>query len=120
MMISGADVIRGLAVVVGALAVLGGLVAVSIGGAPALSGAWAVVFGLVILAAAILERGRYRSAHAEATSERPGPGGGEPPNADLDGRFRRTDERFVDPTSGRTMRVWLDPASGERRYRAED
>jgi hypothetical protein len=26
----------------------------------------------------------------------------------------------VDPTSGHTMRVWLDRASGERRYLAED
>jgi len=27
---------------------------------------------------------------------------------------------FVDPTSDRRMRVWLDQATGERRYRAED
>jgi hypothetical protein len=30
-----------------------------------------------------------------------------------------TDERFVDPTTGRHMRVWLNPADGERRYVAE-
>jgi hypothetical protein len=37
----------------------------------------------------------------------------------MDQRFRRTDELFVDPTTGHTMRVWLDPSTGERRYRAE-
>ena len=29
------------------------------------------------------------------------------------------DEFFEDPTSRQQMRVWLDPATGERRYRAE-
>ena len=33
---------------------------------------------------------------------------------------RLTSVRFIDPTSGHRMRVWLDPASGERRYRAEE
>jgi len=37
----------------------------------------------------------------------------------LEPRFRRTDERFVDPTSGHTMRVYVDPRTGERRYLAE-
>jgi hypothetical protein len=32
------------------------------------------------------------------------------------GRFRRTDERFVDPDTGRLVSVWFDPESGERRY----
>ena len=38
----------------------------------------------------------------------------------LEPRFRPTDEVFIDPTSGRKMRVWLDPRSGERRYRADE
>ena len=33
--------------------------------------------------------------------------------------WQRTDESFVDPTTGRHMRVWLDPASGERHYVAD-
>jgi hypothetical protein len=37
----------------------------------------------------------------------------------MEARFMRTDERFVDPTSHLTMRVWIDPTTGERRYRAE-
>ncbi|MDQ6724647.1 MAG: hypothetical protein M3066_00490 [Actinomycetota bacterium] len=30
--------------------------------------------------------------------------------------WRRTDEVFRDPSSGRLMRVWLDPADGSRHY----
>jgi hypothetical protein len=36
-----------------------------------------------------------------------------------DHRFRATDERFVDPETGRAVTVWIDPATGERRYVAE-
>jgi hypothetical protein len=32
------------------------------------------------------------------------------------GRWRATDERFIDPETGRLVTVWFDPASGERRY----
>jgi hypothetical protein len=32
------------------------------------------------------------------------------------GPLQPTDERFVDPTSGQRLRVWIDPASGERAY----
>ncbi len=48
-----------------------------------------------------------------------GPGGGEPLDAAMEPRFTSTDEVFVDPTSGHRMRVFLDPGTGERRYRAE-
>jgi hypothetical protein len=30
-----------------------------------------------------------------------------------------TDEVFIDPVSGKPMRVWYDPATGEREYRPE-
>lgn len=30
-----------------------------------------------------------------------------------------TDEVFIDPESGRRMRVWYDPATGKRDYRPE-
>lgn len=30
--------------------------------------------------------------------------------------WQRTDEQFVDPTTGRRMRVWIDPVDGERHY----
>jgi hypothetical protein len=47
----------------------------------------------------------------------PGPGGGEtvPPPPP----FQRTDEVFVDPTTQRQMRVYMNPTNGERRYFAE-
>jgi hypothetical protein len=82
-------------------------------------GLWVLGGGIVIVVGAAIERLRYRSATAEQTQSPPGPGGGEPIDAPMDPRFHRTDELFVDPTTNLTMRVWLDPASGERRYRAE-
>ena len=73
-----------------------------------------VVPGLLMIAGVILERTRYRSLHAERTGDGHGAGGGEtqPPEP----RFRPTDERFVDPTTEVPMQVWVDPATGERRY----
>jgi hypothetical protein len=110
---------RGLVVILGVLLVLGGLAAVAIGGEAAFSGLWGVVVGMILIVAAILERFRYRSEIAERSGLPVGPGGGEPAGEPLEARFQRTDEVFVDPTSERRMRVWLDRQSGERRYRAE-
>jgi hypothetical protein len=100
------------------LCVLG--VLASAGDPSAASAAWTgiLVFGAVAVLV-VLERQRYRSAAAERGGPPPGPGGGEEPDGRLEARFRPTDERFVDPPSGRRMRVWVDPASGERRYVAE-
>jgi hypothetical protein len=103
----------------GFLLVIGGLAAIAIGDWLAWMGLWAVVGGLVILGGTLLEARRYRSAVAETGTADPGPGGGEPINEPLEPRFRPTNERFVDPTTGETMRVYVDAASGERRYRAE-
>jgi hypothetical protein len=36
------------------------------------------------------------------------------------GNWTRTDEVFRDPSSGRLMRVWLDPADGTRHYVPEE
>ena len=33
--------------------------------------------------------------------------------------WERTDEVFVDPTTNRRMRVWVDPRDGARHYVAE-
>jgi hypothetical protein len=111
---------RGLILILGVLLVLGGLVAVSAGDAAAGSGVWAVVVGMVMVVVAIVERFRYRSELADRSGMAIGPGGGEPVGEPMETRFRRTEEVFVDPTSERRMRVWLDHATGERRYRAED
>ena len=90
------------------------------GGAGTITGLWVGGTGLVIMVAALLERVRYRSEATDRAGDPAGVAGGEPLGTRLDPRFRRSDEVFVDPTSGHRMRVWLDPASGERRYLAED
>ena len=108
-------ILRALILGLGALLILGGFAAIAVGGWVGLWGLWLVVGGLVIVAAILLERRRYRSVAAEVGPEPPGPGGGEP----LEPRFSPTTERFVDPTTGLTMVVWVDKASGDRRYRAD-
>ena len=37
-------------------------------------------------------------------------------NRPLGGNWRPTDEKFVDPESGKLLTVWFDPATGDRRY----
>jgi hypothetical protein len=67
-------------------------------------GLWPPALMLGLLAAALLfERNRYQERLAI-------------PPAD---RLRPTDERFIDPGSGRPVRVWLDP-KGRRLYLDEE
>jgi len=110
-----AEVMRIVVGVLGALMALGGVVGIA-AGQPA--GLWAIFLGLVAIAAVALERSRYRSEAAERAAGDPGPGGGEPtmPAAP----FRPTDELFIDPTSGQRLRVYVNSASGERRYFVEE
>jgi hypothetical protein len=103
---------------VATLMLLAGLGAIAIGGTLAGTGLWLVIAGAVALVAIAIERNRYRSEEAEKSFESAGPGGGEP-TRELDPRFRRTAESFVDPTTGATMRVFVDGRTGERRYVAE-
>lgn len=110
-----ANVMRIAVGALGALMMLGGLVALASGAVA--NGLWAILIGGAAIVAVALERSRYRSEAAERSTDQPGPGGGEPsaPGAP----FRPTEERFVDPTSGRQLRVYVNPANGERRYYAE-
>jgi hypothetical protein len=110
------DTIRVLVGVLAGLLMIGGLLGVAAGAWA--DGLWAAVAGGVGLLAVVFERARYRSEATERSAGEPGPGGGEPsmPTAP----FRPTDEQFVDPTSGQRLRVYLNPATGERRYYAED
>jgi hypothetical protein len=106
-------------ILVGALGVLflvGGIAVVaSTGpGGDLFSALFLFVPGVVMIAAVVLERTRYRSLHAERTGDGHGPGGGE--THPVEPRFRPTDERFVDPTTEVPLQVWVDPATGERRY----
>ncbi len=116
----GVSVIRALLVLAGALALFAGLAVMVTGGPDGIGGIWLVLIGAVLLLAVAFERSRYRGEHAERTADIPGPGGGEPLDARLEPRFRRTDEIFEDPSSHRRMRVWQDARTGERRYRAEE
>jgi hypothetical protein len=59
-----------------------------------------VLAGVLLLIGTLWERVRYKPVE----DGRPGPG------------WVATDERFVDDESGRLVRVWLEPATGERRY----
>ncbi len=109
-------------VVVGALALLmllaGLAVIVTIGGPERLSGMWLIVVGAGGLIAVAFERMRYRSEAAERSGDEPGEAGADTGRPEA--RFRATDERFVDPTTRRQLRVWVDPESGERRYRSDE
>lgn len=75
--------------------------------------------GLAGMGVLLVERMRYRSGAAEGAPRTPAAPGGDYPDEPLEPRFRPTPEIFVDPTSGRTMRVHVDPDTGERRYRVE-
>jgi hypothetical protein len=113
----GADLTRLLILGIGLVLAVVGL---SMVGSGAAEGLLVLVTGVALIVAAVVERVRYRSTAAETTAEEPGPGGGEPAGAALESRFRPTEERFEDPTTGVRMRVWLDPVAGERRYVAEE
>ena len=76
--------------------------------------------GIAFMIGTLIERVRYRSEATDRSGAPTGPGGGEPIGAQIEPRFRRSDEVFIDPTSSRTMRVWVDPGNGERRYEAEE
>jgi hypothetical protein len=61
---------------------------------------WQVLaLGVIVLIGTLFERWRYR-------------GIGKPEN----GRWQKTDEKFIDPTSGDPVDVMFDPSTGERRY----
>jgi hypothetical protein len=84
-----------------------------------LFGLLVALLGVGLLAALLFERMRYQSEDADRVALTPASPGGDPSGTPLEPRFRRTDEVFIDPTSGRVMRVFADPATGDRRYRPE-
>ena len=120
-MSNGLGVSRLIVIAFGITLLVTGLVIIAIGGAGAfIFGFWTGAVGMALIVGALIERVRYRSDATERSGDPAGPAGGEPVGTRLDPRFRRSDEVFVDPTTGLRMRVWLDPGSGERRYLAED
>jgi hypothetical protein len=59
----------------------------------------ALIIGAIVLIGTLFERWRYRRIE-------------EP----LNGRWQRTDEKFIDPSTGNPVEVMFDPRTGERRY----
>jgi hypothetical protein len=81
----------------GVLLTFGGLIS-SISG---WQGALVMTFwGLVLVAAVVFERWRYRKTPGAAESD-----------------WQETEERFVDPETGVLTQVMYDPRTGDRRYR---
>ena len=62
------------------------------------------VLGATLILALLFERYVYKPIRTE------------PPGAG----WERTEERFADPRSGRSVTVYFNPRTGERRYVAED
>jgi hypothetical protein len=60
-----------------------------------------VIVGIVI---ALFGWDRYRGGRKRASNS---------------GASQPTDEVFIDPETGRRMRVWYDPGTGKREYRPE-
>ena len=59
-----------------------------------------VVIGAAVVVAIFM--GCFVRRHAESVTPAEG--------------WRRTEEAFVDPTTNRRMRVWIDPVDGSRHY----
>jgi hypothetical protein len=116
-MTTGSIVVRVVIGVIAALMLLGGVALIFTGSIAGFGGIWLIVGGSILLIGVLIESSRYRSQAAERSKLSPGPGGGE--TGPLEPRFRATDEVFVDPTSNRRMRVYVDASNGERRYVAE-
>jgi hypothetical protein len=90
--------LRGFVLAVAVAALAGGLLALLWGACPPafVFGGW----GLLILIGTVYERVRYKPVLKQP------PGSG----------WQRTDERFIDPSSGRPVTVYLEPVWGERQY----
>jgi hypothetical protein len=89
--------LRNALIAIGALALAGGIAALLAGMQPA----WVFVFwGAILILSIVFERSRYKPIEGAA----PGPG------------WTKTPERFIDEETGEAVTVWLEPASGERKY----
>ncbi len=85
---------RGWGITAGALLAVCGVALWASGGGWMLS-----ILGAVVIVSVLLE-----PVYGRAT------------NRPLGGAWRPTDEKFVDPESGKLLTVWFDPATGDRRY----
>ncbi|MBS0273034.1 MAG: hypothetical protein JSR55_01260 [Proteobacteria bacterium] len=60
-------------------------------------------WGIVIVVGVAFERYRYKRIETKAPA----------------GNWQRTTERFIDDATGAPVTVWIDPATGERKYVAD-
>jgi hypothetical protein len=81
----------------GVLAVVGAI-ALALAGVQGGLVFYALIQGLILIAALLLERGRYRPPTTES------------------GAWQETQERFVDPSTGQLMKVRYNPQTGARDY----
>ena len=91
-------IVRAALYVIGGLLVAGGVALAVIGCFPPAAGL--AGWGLILIVGLLIERWRYKPL----AQQRPGPD------------WTVTDERFVDPETGKLVTVYYHPASGERRY----
>jgi hypothetical protein len=84
--------------IIGGLLVAGGIALAMIGCFPPAAGL--VLWGAILLIGLLIERWRYKPLAARS----PGPD------------WTATDERFVDPETGKLVTVYFRPSTGERRY----
>lgn len=81
----------------GLLAIIGAIVLAALGVQAGLI-FYVFIQGLIVIAALLFERGRYR------------------PRVTDSGRWQETGERFVDPSTGQLMMVRYNPQTGARDY----
>jgi membrane protein implicated in regulation of membrane protease activity len=92
--------LRGGLLLIAAVSIAAGALLLGLGAGTARAvGGWLLFEALLCLLFVLFERFRYR------------------PRARNPQRLRPTGERMIDPTSGRLVEVWEDPATGEREYR---
>lgn len=89
--------LRTFVIAVGAILTCAGIVLIACGvHAP---GWQALAIGVIVLIGTLFERWRYRRIEERSN-----------------GQWQRTDERFIDPSTGDPVEVMFDPRTGERRY----
>ena len=84
--------------ILGSPAIVAGVLLLA-AGAPVPAGIYLIGIGLILTLALLFERRRYRPRVNRAA-----------------GRWEKTDERFIDPTSGHVIEVRYNPETGERDY----
>jgi len=81
----------------GVLAIIVGILLLAAGIGPGIV-VYLLIQGIVVLAAILFERGRYQ------------------PPLTQGGDWQETEERFVDPSTGKLMKVRYNPRTGAREY----